>query len=110
LDNAAHMKQINENFEHGANVVAAVISTKDQMARAEGFLRQGAVTWLNKPMTPIVYADSVSYRLSAATEKGGAQGVIYDEWAKRAYADPTKPRPIRIRLIEDILSPSYWDD
>lgn len=110
LDNNAHMKQINENFEHGANVVAVVVSQKDQMARAEGFLRQGATVWLTKPMTPIVYADSVSYRLSAATEKGGAQGVIYDEWAKRAYADPAKPRPIRIRLVEDILSPSYWDD
>jgi len=110
LDNNAHMKQINENFEHGANVVAVVISTKEQMARAEGFLRQGSANWLNKPMIPIVYADSVSYRLSAATEKGGAQGVIYDEWAKRAYADPSKPRPVRVRLIEDILSPSYWDD
>lgn len=110
LDNNAHMKQINENFEHGANVVAVVISQKDQMSRAEGFLRQGAASWLGTPMQPIVYADSVSYRLSAATEKGGAQDVIYDEWAKRAYADPARPRPIRIRLIEDILSPSYWAD
>ncbi|GGN09172.1 hypothetical protein GCM10010967_51270 [Dyadobacter beijingensis] len=110
LDNNAHMKQINENFEHGANVVAVVISQKEQMARAEGFLRQGVVTWLNSPMKPIVYADSVSFRLSAATEKGGAQGVIYDEWARRAYADPAHPKPVRVRLIEDILYPSYWED
>lgn len=109
LDNNAHMKQINENFEHGANVVAVVLS-QDQMARSEGFLRQGATVWLNQPMKPIVYADSVAYRLSAAIEKGGAQGVIYDEWAKRAYADPANPRPVKIRLVEDILAPSYWDD
>lgn len=110
LDNNAHMKQINENFEHGANVVAVVVSQKEQMARAEGFLRQGVANWLTQPMKPIVYADSVSYRLSAATEKGGAQGVVYDEWAKRAYADPARPRPVRIHLVEDLLSPSYWDD
>ncbi|MHA4737550.1 putative Ig domain-containing protein [Dyadobacter sp. MSC1_007] len=110
LDNTIHRKQLNENFEHGANVVAVVISQKEQMARAEPFLREGAANWLNQPMKPIVYTDSVSYRLSAATEKGGAQGVVYDEWAKRAYADPLHPKPVRIRLQEDLLSPSYWDD
>lgn len=110
FDNNAHLKQINENFEHGANVVAVVISATDQMSRSESFLRQAASNWLNKPLTPIIYNESVGYRLSAAVEKGGPLNVVYSEWAKRAYADPANPRPVRVNLDEDLLSPSYWDD
>jgi hypothetical protein len=110
FDNNAHLKQITENFEHGANVVAVVISATDQMSRSEPFLRPAAAQWLNKPMTPIVYADSVGYRLSAAVEKKGAINVAYDDWSKKAYADPAKPRPIRVRLLEDLLTQEYWNE
>jgi hypothetical protein len=109
-DNTAHAKQINENFEHGANVVAVVISAVDQMSRAEAFLRPAAATWLKSPIPVINYVDSVSYRLSAAVEKKGALGVIYDEWAKRAYANPSSPKPVHIHLQEDLLADDYWKE
>ncbi|GGC11439.1 putative Ig domain-containing protein [Dyadobacter sediminis] len=110
FDSNIHLKQINENFEHGANIVAAVISTPDQLARSENFLRQASSNWLGKPIPPIIYTDSVGYRLSAAVEKSGATNVIYSEWARRAYADPANPKPVLIRLDEDLLSPDYWKD
>ncbi|QRR02984.1 putative Ig domain-containing protein [Dyadobacter sandarakinus] len=110
FDGSAHLKQINENFEHGANIVAVVITTPPEMARSESFLRPAAANWLPRPIPVIQYADSVGYRLSAAVEKGGPINVIYNEWAKRAYADPANPRPIKIHLDEDLLAPAYWDD
>ncbi|MCF2490516.1 putative Ig domain-containing protein [Dyadobacter sp. CY347] len=110
FDNNAHLKQINENFAHGANMVAVVASVQTTMARSEPFLRQAAQTWLNQPMKPIVYTDSVSYRLSAAVEKSGPMNVVYDEWRKRAFADPNNPKPVWIGLNEDLLAPEYWDD
>ncbi len=110
FDSNVHQKQITENFEHGANFVAALISSTNSMKQSETFLRNSAVTWLNKPMQPIVYQDSVGYRLSNALEKKGAVNVAFDSWYKKAYADPNNPRPIKIKLDEDILAPSYWDD
>ncbi|WP_221389771.1 putative Ig domain-containing protein [Dyadobacter sp. NIV53] len=110
LDNATHLKQINENFENGANVISVVISTTGQMQQAQTFLQQASANWLNKPIVPIQYADEVSYKLSAAVEKSGATNVIYSEWARRAYADPANPKPVRIKLDEDLLSPDYWND
>ena len=110
FDNNAHLKQINENFEHGANVVAVVASQQGTMNRAEPFLRQAAQTWVTQAMKPIVYKDSVGYRLSAAVEKGGPINVVFDEWKKRAYADPANPKPVYISMNEDILAPEYWND
>ncbi|MCE7063027.1 putative Ig domain-containing protein [Dyadobacter sp. CY343] len=110
LDNNTHLKQITENFAHGANVVAVVISTKDQMARSEGFLRPAASNWLGQPLQPITYSESVSYRLSAAVEKKGAINVIFSEWSKRAYANPASPKPVQVKLEEDLLTPEYWND
>ncbi|PWJ57031.1 putative secreted protein (Por secretion system target) [Dyadobacter jejuensis] len=110
LDNTIHQKQIDENFAHGAKVVAALISTTKTLQRSEPYLRAAAANWLNKPMPPIVYTDSVGYRLSDAVEKKGAQNVIYQAWAQKAYADPNNPRPIKVVLNEDLLQPSYWDD
>jgi hypothetical protein len=110
VDNATHLKQLNENFAHGANVVAVVLSTVPTMQRAASFIQQASATWLNQPLTPIVYKDEVSYKLSTAVEKSGATNVIYAEWAKKAYADPSNPKPVKIRLEEDLFSPKYWDD
>ncbi|MCE7042986.1 putative Ig domain-containing protein [Dyadobacter sp. CY312] len=110
VDNATHLKQLNENFAHGANMVAVVISTVASMQKAAPFLQQASATWLNQPITPIVYKDEVSYKLSAAVEKSGAGNVIYSDWAKKAYADPSNPKPVRIRVDEDLFSPKYWDD
>jgi hypothetical protein len=110
LDNNAHLKQIEENFEHGANVVAVVVSAPDQMARSEAFLRPTASRWLSQPIQAITYSESVSYRLSAAVEKKGAINVIFDEWAKRAYRNAGSPKPVAVKLEEDLLSPEYWKD
>ncbi|MCE6988924.1 putative Ig domain-containing protein [Dyadobacter sp. CY323] len=110
VDNAAHEKHINENFSQGANVVAVVVSSTEQMARSESFLRGASNSWLRTPIPPITYTDTVSYRLSAAVEKKGPVNVIYSEWAKRAYANPASPKPVLIRLEEDLLTPEYWKD
>lgn len=110
FENAIHSKQINENFEHGANLVAVVVSTVAQMQRAEPFLREATATWLNRPIPTIDYKDEVSYRLSTAVEKNGAVNVIYSEWAKKAYADPANPKPVRIKVDEDLFAPAYWND
>jgi hypothetical protein len=109
-DDATHLKQLNENFAHGANVISVVISTIPTMQKASSFLKQASATWLNQPIKPIVYADEVTYKLSAAVEKSGASSVIYNEYAKKAYANPSNPRPIRVRVEEDLFSPKYWDD
>ena len=103
FENAIHSKQINENFEHGATLVSVVLSTAEQMQRTEPFLREASARWLNIPRQPIVYKDEVSYKLSTAVEKGGAVSVIYGEWAKKAYADPANPKPVRIKLDEDLF-------
>lgn len=110
FDGNVHQKQINENFEHGANFVAVLISTTNTIKQYESFLRNSSATWLNKPLAHIVYQDSVGYRLSTALEKQGVVNVAFDNWYKKAYADPNNPKPVKILLDEDILAPSYWDD
>jgi hypothetical protein len=110
FENAIHSKQINENFEHGANLVSVVISTVGQMQKAEPFLREASANWLNRPIPAITYNGEVGYKLSNAVEKGGAVNVIYSEWAKRAYADAGNPKPVRIKVDEDLFSPAYWND
>ena len=110
FDNATHVKQISENFGNGANIVAVVISTAAQMRLCETFLKQASSSYLDKPIPTITYTDEVGYKLSTAVEKGGAFNVIYGEWARRAYADPNNPKPIRVKLDEDLLAPAYWND
>lgn len=110
VDNATHLKQLNENFAHGANLVAVVISTVQGMQRASPFIQQASSTWLNQPIPTIVYTNEVSYKLSAAVEKSGAANVIYKEWAKLAYADPANPKPVKVKVDEDLFSAKYWDD
>jgi hypothetical protein len=110
IDDAAHIRQINENFGNGANVVAVVVSTPEQMTRAGAFLRPAVTTWLNTPISPITYADTLTYRLSAAVEKKGPINVIFDEYRRRAYADPANPKPIKIRMIEDLFTSEYWSE
>ncbi len=110
FDGTVHQKQITENFEHGANFVAALISSMKTLTQSETFLRNSSATWLNKPLQPIIYRDSLSYRLSDAIEKKGAVNVAFSEWYQKAYADPNNPRPIKVKLEEDLLANSYWDD
>lgn len=110
MDNATHLKQLRENFENGASIISVVISNSTQMQRAEVYLKQAGATLLTQPVATIVYTDEVSYKLSDAVEKSGASNVIYSEWAKKAYADPANPKPVRIRLDEDLLSADYWND
>lgn len=110
IDHATHLKQINENFAHGVNMISVAISTPESMKKAAPFLQQASANWLNKPIPEIVYTDEVSYKLSTAVEKNGAMNVIYNEWSRRAYADPSNPKPVRIKLDEDLFSSAYWND
>lgn len=110
LANSVPAEQINSNFDAGCNVVAVLISTTATMTRAEPMLKQASSRWLNNPLKPITYADSIGYRLSTAVEKGGSQNVVFVEWSKKAYADPANPKPIAIKLVEDLLTDEYWAD
>jgi hypothetical protein len=103
-------KQINENFENGANFIAFLLSKTSDVQLFESYIRQASARWLNTPVQPIVYRDSTGYRLSSAVEKGGSSSVIFNDWSKKAYADPNNPKPIHIKLVEDILSKEYWQD
>jgi len=104
------LKQINENFEHGANVIAVLASKISDMQQLESTIKQSASRWLNTPFQPIVYKDSTGYRLSSSAEKGGAVNVIFNDWSKKAYANSSSPKPVHIRLVEDLLSDEYWID
>ncbi|MCF0057846.1 putative Ig domain-containing protein [Dyadobacter sp. CY356] len=102
--------QINENFSNGANFISVLVSTTTDMQVLESTIRQAGTRWLNTPMQPVTYRDSTGYRLSSAVEKGGSQNVIFNDWSKKAYANPASPKPVHIKLVEDLLSAEYWVD
>lgn len=106
LDPSVYPRQINENFEHGANMVAFLISTIDGMKSMEPIIRSASQRWSNTTLTPITYQDSVNYRLSAVVESPGIRPVM-DEWRTKAFGNGG-PRPVRVVLEEDLLHADYW--
>ncbi len=110
LGYSATAAQINENFANGANFISVLVSTIADMQALESTLRQSGTRWLNTPIQPITYKDSTGYRLSSAVEKGGSWNVVYNDWSKKAYANPSSPKPVYIKLVEDLLTPEYWLD
>ena len=99
-------QQIDECFESGAKMVVFVLSTTGHVAAVSDVLRNSAAKWIPRPMTPIVTADTVSFRLSRAIDKS-VEDVAYGDWKQKARGNGN-PRPVTVNLIEDLLQPEYW--
>jgi hypothetical protein len=110
LENYQHSKQIDENYENGAEFVCVVLSTIASMQRAEPMLRESAAKWADTPLKAITYADSVGYRLSTAIEKSNIAVTVHDAYTKIAYADPKNPKPVHVHLEEDLFTSDYWKE
>jgi hypothetical protein len=104
------LKQINQTFEHGADLVTVLISTTPDMQRAEPMIRHASALWVNTNVSPIQYAGQVDYKLSMAVEHGTVLNLIHDTYRQISYANSSTPRPVRIRLEEDLFSDAYWKD
>ena len=96
-------KQLNQNFEHGTQLMTVVVSTSEQMARVADLIKRTANKWLPKPVeyTPPAAAQSMFYNLSDIIDKNYKGAGIYDTWLKKGGADN---KIIDIRLVEDLLS------
>lgn len=106
VPNSEYTQHINENFEHGASMVAFLISTIETMKMAEPAIRSASQRWVNTTLSPIIYRDTVRYRLSDVLENPGIKPVM-EEWRGKAYSNGG-PRPVKVILEEDLLQPDYW--
>ena len=107
LPNTAFTRQINENFEHGAQMVTFLVSTARHIRRVEPVLKEASARWLAIPFRPIEYTDTLGYKLSVAVERS-IQDVAYEAWKRVALQNPDSPRPIYLFQDEDLLSEEYW--
>lgn len=106
LPKSEFYEQIDECFESGAKMVVFVLSTVGHVAAVRDVIRNSANKWIPWPMTPVIAADTVSYRLSRAVDKT-VEDVAYGAWKQKARGSGT-PRPVSVILIEDLLQPEYW--
>ncbi|GHB70471.1 hypothetical protein GCM10007390_25180 [Persicitalea jodogahamensis] len=106
LPSSEFYEQIDECFESGAKMVVFVLSTPGHVAANREVIRNSAAKWIPRPMTPIVTADTVSYRLSRAMDKN-VDDLAYEAWKQKARGGGP-PRPVSVILIEDLLQPEYW--
>lgn len=93
-------EQINQNFEHGAQLVTMVISSQEQYIRVKDLMRRMSNKWLNQPMTYTPPAQTVSYSLSNVLDNNFTGSGLYNEWLKKGGADN---KIVDVRLTEDIL-------
>ena len=100
-------EQIDECFQSGAKLVAFVLSTPGHVAAVRDVIQNSAAKWNDNPLTPIVPADTVSYRLSRAVDKGVYDTGAFDAWKKLARGGTT-PRPVSVIMVEDLLQDEYW--
>lgn len=107
-ENFEFKKQTDEQFQHGADMVTFVVSTIPMINRSMPYILDASKRWLSTSITPIAYADTVSYLLSEAVEKGGASRVVYNLYKAKAYADPKNPKPVYIKIREDLFTDEYW--
>lgn len=106
IPNSEYTKHIDENFEHGANMVAFLISTKETMEAAQPAIRAASQRWSNTTLTPITYQDTVKYRLSQTLDSPGIRPVM-EEWKTKSDRNGG-PRPVKVILEEDLLQSDYW--
>lgn len=101
-------RQVNECFEHGADMVCFVISLEKAMERVQGSIRSAVSRWKTVPMPDIVYADSISYSLVRGIDHRSMTDLLYGSYSAAAKKNPGSPRPVKVRIDDDMFVPSYW--
>jgi Beta-galactosidase/Secretion system C-terminal sorting domain/Putative Ig domain len=99
------VKQINGNFEGGANWVSVVLSDRDQFDKAKDVLTQAATKWLTVPFEPVAATQGMSYSLSNILDNNYKNGGIYSKWSSLAGA-VDKRNVVNVKLVEDLLADS----
>jgi Putative Ig domain/Beta-galactosidase/Secretion system C-terminal sorting domain len=104
---ADYIRQFDECFEFGSNIVVFTISTDAQMEGSKATLRAMSNKWLNVPVADIKPQVSMKYSVTQLLDSTNA--AIYKEYEQKTNVPGGGKRPVNIELIEDILLPSYWD-
>jgi hypothetical protein len=97
--------QVNQCFEHGADLVCFVISTEASMQRVQGPIREAVARWKSNPKFDIVDSGSLSYSLIRAIDQRGIFRLIY---AGYRQASNNGAKPIQVKMDDDMFVPSYW--
>ncbi len=107
LANSEFYEHIDESFQSGAKLVAFVLSTPGNVAAVRDVIQNSTAKWLSQPVVPVVPQDTISYRLSAVIDKTIWNLGTYEIWKKAARGNGP-PRPVYVKLDEDILKDEYW--
>jgi hypothetical protein len=107
LAKSEYYEQIDECFASGAKLVCFVLSTPGHVAAVRDVIRNSADKWVNKPMEPIVPKDTVSYLLSRVVDRGIYDVGTYSSWKSIARGSAI-PKPVFVKLNEDLLKDEYW--
>ncbi|WP_247235791.1 putative Ig domain-containing protein [Telluribacter sp. SYSU D00476] len=102
-----YIKQFNENFKYGANMIAFVLSSVNDMRRVESTIRTVSSTWLNEPIRPIIPQDTLTYRMSRSVE-WNILNTTYNDWRRVSRRGTPEARPVQLTMINDLLSEDYW--
>ncbi len=101
-------RQVNECFEHGADMVCFVISLEKAMERVQGSIRSAAARWKSVPRPDIVYADSILYSLVRTIDSKGITNMVYGSYSAAANRNAGGPKPVKVTISDDMFVPSYW--
>jgi Beta-galactosidase/Secretion system C-terminal sorting domain/Putative Ig domain len=101
--NADYIKQFDECFERGANMVSFVLATYQQFELAKTALRTSASRWINQPLASIKPQEQMSYSMSEVLDNDYKK--VFNNWQIKAGSSR---QPVQINLNEDLLSDEYW--
>lgn len=101
-------RQVNECFEHGADMVCFVVSLENVMQRIQGSVRTAAATWKSVPRRELVYDDSLAYSLIRIIDSKSMSDLVYGAYRARSEKTPNNRKPVRVKINDDMFVPSYW--
>lgn len=107
LAKSEYYEQIDECFASGAKLVCFVLSTPGHVDAVQDVIRNSANKWVNMPMEPILPKDTVSYALSRVVDRGIYNVGTFNEW-KTIARGGASPKPVFVKLNEDLLKDDYW--
>ena len=99
------VKQIDENFTHGARWISIVIGTRNILEQMRPIIQKAVPKWLQVPFTPPQPKSFMTYNLSQVLEFGYFSGGVYSEWSNKA-GPASNRQPVEIRMVEDLLADS----
>ncbi len=101
-------RQVNQCFEHGADMVCFVVSLEKTLERVQGSVRSAVARWKSAPRPDIVYTDSISYSLVRGIDNKSMAELLYGAYSASANKSPGGPRPVKVKIDDDMFVPSYW--